>query len=61
MGEKERSEGKSQSGFQPGAVPERVRKGKAVIESREPGVHQFLPVEYQRRTGNFIGVEGKTA
>lgn len=36
-------------------------KAKRVIESFEPGVHQFFPVEYQDKTGNFIGIEGKAA
>lgn len=28
-------------------------KAKGVIESLEPGVHQFFPVEYQDKDGNF--------
>jgi hypothetical protein len=31
-------------------------KAKRVIESLEPGVHQYFPVEYQDKQGNFTGI-----
>lgn len=31
-------------------------KAKQVIESLEPGVHQYFPVEYQDKKGNFTGI-----